>query len=129
MGGVSHGYTYSGHPVPAAVALETLKIYEERNIVGHVQKVGPVMQAGLREFADHPLVGEVRGVGLLAGVEMMADGANRQCFDPAAKVGPKMAPCGSTACKIHIMGLRLERDARGHQNATVKQYTLTLRKY
>ena len=52
--GFSHGYTYSGHPVPAAVALETLKIYEERDIVGHVQRVGPIMQARLREFSNHP---------------------------------------------------------------------------
>ena len=105
LGGFSHGYTYSGHPVPAAVALETLKIYEERNIVGHVQKVGPIMQAGLREFADHPLVGEVRGVGLLAGVEVMADGANRQCFDPAAKVGPKIqAFCEENGLLIRAMG-------------------------
>ena len=105
LGGFSHGYTYSGHPVPAAVALETLKIYEERDIVGHVQRVGPIMQARLREFSDHPLVGEVRGVGLLAGVEVMADGANRLSFDPAAKVGPKVqALCEENGLLIRAMG-------------------------
>ena len=104
LGGFSHGYTYSGHPVPAAVALETLKIYEERDIVGHVQQVGPVMQAGLRAFADHPLVGEVRGVGLLAGVEVMADGPGRVPFDPAAKVGPKIqALCEENGLLIRAM--------------------------
>ena len=105
LGGFSHGYTYSGHPVPAAVALETLKIYEERDIVGHVQRVGPTMQARLREFSDHPLVGEVRGVGLLAGVEVMADGANRLSFNPAAKVGPKVqALCEENGLLIRAMG-------------------------
>ena len=105
LGGFSHGYTYSGHPVPAAVALETLKIYEERDIVGHVRRVGPIMQAGLREFADHPLVGEVRGVGLLAGVEVMANKDNRQCFNPAAKVGPKIqALCEENGLLIRAMG-------------------------
>ena len=48
------------------------------------------MQDHLRKFADHPLVGEVRGVGLLAGVEVMADGPNRVPFEPTAKVGPKI---------------------------------------
>ena len=105
LGGFSHGYTYSGHPVAAAVALETLKIYEERDIVGHVQRVGPIMQARLRDFSDHPLVGEVRGVGLLAGVEVMADGANRLSFDPAAKVGPKVqALCEENGLLIRAMG-------------------------
>ncbi len=88
MGGFSHGYTYSGHPVPAAVAVETLKIYEERDIVGHVKRVSPTLLDGLKAFADHPLVGEVRGAGLLAGVEVVADKASKKAFDPAAKVGP-----------------------------------------
>ncbi len=105
LGSFSHGYTYSGHPVSAAVALETLKIYEERNIVGHVQQVGPVMQSALRNFGNHPLVGEVRGVGLLAGVEVMADGPNRIPFDPGAKVGPKlMAICEENGLLVRAMG-------------------------
>ncbi len=87
-GTFGHGYTYSAHPVPAAVALETLKIYEERNIIGHVRKVGPLMQEGLRRrFADHPLVGEVRGVGLIAAVELVADKKTKAGFNPAGKVG------------------------------------------
>jgi 4-aminobutyrate--pyruvate transaminase len=60
LGVFGHGYTYSGHPVAAAVALETLKIYEEENILGHVQSVMGHYQERLRSFADHPLVGEVR---------------------------------------------------------------------
>ena len=87
IGTFGHGFTYSGHPVPAAVALETLKIYEERDIVAQVRRVGPRLQDGLRRYADHPLVGEVRGVGLIAGVELVADRASKAPFDPAGKVG------------------------------------------
>ena len=88
VGTFAHGFTYSGHPVSAAVALETLAIYEERDIVGHVRDVAPRLQEGLRRFADHPLVGEVRGVGLVAGVELVKDKATRGKFDPAQQVGP-----------------------------------------
>jgi 4-aminobutyrate--pyruvate transaminase len=91
IGAFGHGYTYSGHPVAAAVALETLKIYEERDIVSHVQQVAPRLQEGLRRYADHPLVGEVRGVGLIAGVEMVADRASKAPFDPPGKVGAYFA--------------------------------------
>ncbi len=91
IGTFGHGYTYSGHPVPAAVALETLKIYEERDIVGQVQRVGPRLQQGLRRYADHPLVGEVRGVGLIGAIELVADRASKATFDPAGKVGAYFA--------------------------------------
>ncbi len=87
IGTFGHGFTYSGHPVPAAVALETLKIYEERDIVGHVRQVGPRLQEGLRRYADHPMVGEVRGIGLIAGVELVADRASKATFDPPGRVG------------------------------------------
>ncbi|MGF1630707.1 MAG: aspartate aminotransferase family protein [Kiloniellaceae bacterium] len=90
-GSFGHGYTYSAHPVAAAVALETLKIYEERNIVGHVRAVGPLLQDGLRRFAGHPLVGEVRGIGLIAAVELVADKAAKTPFDPAGRVGAYFA--------------------------------------
>lgn len=82
-----HGYTYGGHPVSAAVAVETLKIYEEIGMVGHVQSISPLMQDGLRQFKDHPLVGEVRGVGLVAAVELVEDKASKKAFDPSRKVG------------------------------------------
>jgi 4-aminobutyrate--pyruvate transaminase len=87
IGTFGHGFTYSGHPVPAAVALETLKIYEERDIVGHVRQVGPRLQEGLRRYADHPMVGEVRGVGLIAAVELVAERASKTAFDPPGRVG------------------------------------------
>ncbi len=88
LGNFAHGFTYAGHPVTTAVALETLRIYEEMDMLGHVRQVGPYMQARLRELADHPLVGEVRGVGLMCGIELVEDKATRKQFDPARKVGP-----------------------------------------
>jgi 4-aminobutyrate--pyruvate transaminase len=87
LGLFGHGGTYAGHPVSAAVALETLNIYEERDIVGHVQKMAPLLQAGLRSFSDHPLVGEVRGVGLIAGVEIIKNKETKEPFDPKLAVG------------------------------------------
>ncbi len=87
IGTFGHGYTYSGHPVPAAVAVEALKIYDEINIVDHVQTVGAHLQAELRRrFAGHELVGEVRGVGMIAAMELVADRDTRRSFDPKQKV-------------------------------------------
>jgi len=82
-----HGSTYAGHPVAAAVALETLTIYEERNIVDHVRAVGPRFQDGLRKFADHHLVGEVRGLGLVAAIELVRDKDTKAPFDAKQGVG------------------------------------------
>jgi 4-aminobutyrate--pyruvate transaminase len=87
LGYFAHGHTYGGHPAACAVALEALRLYEERDIVGHVQRVGPRLQAGLRRLADHPLVGDVRGVGLIAGVELVRDRASRAAFDPPGSAG------------------------------------------
>ena len=87
LGIFGHGYTYSAHPVPAAVALETLKIYEERDIVGRVRRVGPRLQAAIRSFNDHPLVGDARGLGLIGAVELVRDKSTRQGFDAKAGVG------------------------------------------
>jgi 4-aminobutyrate--pyruvate transaminase len=90
VGTWGHGFTYSGHPVSAAVAVETLKIYDEMDMVAHVSRVGAHMQAELRRrFAEHPLVGEVRGVGMVAAVELSEDRAARRAFDPARKMGPR----------------------------------------
>lgn len=90
LGTFGHGYTYAGHPVACAVALETLRIYEADRLVEHVREVGPLMQDGLAALRDHPLVGDVRGVGLFAGVELMADKASRTPFDPALKIGQRV---------------------------------------
>lgn len=93
LGSFTHGFTYSGHPVCSAVALETLKIYDERDIIGHVRTVAPGFQAGLRRFLDHPLVGDVRGVGLMAGLELVRDKATKQGFDAKAGVGTFFEQC------------------------------------
>jgi 4-aminobutyrate---pyruvate transaminase len=91
IGTFGHGFTYSGHPVPAAVAIETLKIYDELDIGTHVRAVGGHMQRELqRRFADHPLVGEVRGVGLIAAMELVADKDTHKNFDPKARVGARL---------------------------------------
>lgn len=87
IGVFGHGYTYSGHPLACAVALETLRIYADDNVVGHVQKVAPRLQAGLRRFAGHPIVGDVRGLGLIGAIELAADPAHRKPFDPKRGVG------------------------------------------
>ncbi len=91
IGTFGHGFTYSGHPVPAAVAIETLKIYDEMDMGTHVRRVGPYLQQALRErFLGHELVGEVRGTGLIAAMELVTDKATRKNFDPAMKVGPRL---------------------------------------
>lgn len=65
VGTFGHGYTYSGHPVACAVALETLRIYEDDDVIGHVQRVAPRLQHGLQRLSAHPLVGQARGLGLI----------------------------------------------------------------
>lgn len=86
IGTFGHGFTYGGHPVPAAVALETLKIYEERDIVGHVRAIMPRFQARLRALGAHPLVGEARGRGLIGTLELVRDKATKEPFDPSLGV-------------------------------------------
>jgi len=86
LGIFGHGYTYSAHPVPAAVALEALKIYEERDIVSQVRQVGPRLLDAIKGYADHPLIGDARGVGLIGAVEVVRDRATKQSFDPKAGV-------------------------------------------
>jgi 4-aminobutyrate--pyruvate transaminase len=87
IGVFGHGFTYGGHPVPAAVALECLNIYEERRLPEHTAQVGDRLGAGLRRLAEHPLVGEVRGEGLMWGVELVADKATKAAFPREWKVG------------------------------------------
>lgn len=84
-----HGYTYSGHPVASAVALRNLEILEKQNLVARVKDViGPYLQRRLHEtFDDHPLVGEVRGVGLLAAIELVPEKPKRSFFPRDLDVG------------------------------------------
>jgi len=86
----AHGITYSGHPVSSAVALETLKIYEERKIFDRVRALSPHFLKRLNSFADHPLVGECRGVGLIGAIELVKDKKTRQSFDATLMVGANL---------------------------------------
>ncbi len=94
VGVFGHGYTYSGHPLCAAVALRTLEIYEEDNIAAHVERITPIFADGVADLADHPLVGEARSVGLIGGFEIMADKKARRSFDPATGIMPKIMAFG-----------------------------------
>nr|WP_145551860.1 aminotransferase [Variovorax boronicumulans] len=91
LGSFGHGYTYSGHPVACAVALETLQVYEDEKLIDHVQALAPAFQAGLKSFAERRWVGNVRGVGLIGAIELMADKAARTPFAADRKAGYRFA--------------------------------------
>jgi 4-aminobutyrate--pyruvate transaminase len=86
IGTFGHGFTYSGHPVCAAVALETLQIYEEERIVDHVRRIAPQFQRRVAELGQHPLVGNARGLGLIGAAELVADKATKASFPATAGV-------------------------------------------
>lgn len=85
VGTFGHGYTYTGHPVAAAVALKTIEIFQERNILAHVRRVSPRFLTHLRTLCDHPLVGEAVGVGLIGAIEIVADKRGKKSF-PSEKL-------------------------------------------
>ncbi len=87
LGTFGHGFTYGGHPVAAAVALKTLEIYARDRIFEQAAAKAPHFQARLRKLGEHPLVGEARGMGLVGGVELVADKKSKQNFDPKRGVG------------------------------------------
>ncbi|MCB1448394.1 MAG: aminotransferase class III-fold pyridoxal phosphate-dependent enzyme, partial [Rhizobiaceae bacterium] len=89
IGTFGHGFTASGHPVATAVGLENLRIIEERDLVGNADRMGRVFQKRLSALAGYPLVGEVRGVGLIAGIELVADKATRRPFAAAGRAGAR----------------------------------------
>jgi 4-aminobutyrate--pyruvate transaminase len=80
IGVFGHGYTYTGHPVACAAALKTLEIYERENLFSHAAKVGEYMHSQLQRFADHDLVGEIRGKGLIAAIELVANKKTGESF-------------------------------------------------
>lgn len=77
VGVFGHGYTYSGHPVACAAALKTLEIYERDNLYAHAAEMGAYLQQRLAPLRDHERVGEVRGAGLIAAIELVEDRASR----------------------------------------------------
>ena len=92
VGVFGHGYTYSGHPVGCAVASKTLEIYQRDNLFDRAAKVGNYLQEQLARFEQHDLVGEVRGRGLIAAIEITADKASRSSL-PAAVAGYLAQAC------------------------------------
>ena len=87
-GEFTHGYTYSGHPVAAAAALENINIIKQEKLVEKVgAKIAPYFQQSLQQLAEHPLVGEVRGLGLVAAIELVQDKAKRQRYPANIGVG------------------------------------------
>lgn len=87
-GDLNHGFTYSGHPACAAVAVANIKLMRETGIVEQVQSdTGPYLQSCLQSLSDHPLVGEVRGIGMLGALELVADKQSRRYFDKRGDTG------------------------------------------
>ena len=81
-GDFNHGFTYSGHPVAAAVGLENLRILRDEKVITHVhEETAPYLQKRLRELNDHPLVGEVRGLGMLGAIELVKDKTTRARYE------------------------------------------------
>jgi len=92
LGVFGHGYTYTSHPVSCAAAMANLDIMERENLVEAAAKIGPYMQERLRAaFSERAMVGEVRGVGVIAAVEFVQDPAGKKAFDPSLKVAQRVA--------------------------------------
>ncbi|TNF88359.1 MAG: aminotransferase class III-fold pyridoxal phosphate-dependent enzyme [Gammaproteobacteria bacterium] len=105
LGNFSHGFTYSGHPVCAAVALKNLELMEERDLFAHAARMGDLMQDRMAELADHPLVGEVRGAGLIGALELVADKETRAAFPASKGVGAYcMGRCEANGLISRAMG-------------------------
>jgi L-2,4-diaminobutyrate transaminase len=96
LGAFSHGYTYSGHPIGVAAANAVLDIVEKDDLAGKAKTAGAYLQTRMREsFAHHPKVGEVRGIGMLAAIEFVADPKTKTRFEASEKIGARV----SKACR------------------------------
>ncbi|KAL9296227.1 hypothetical protein ACSQ67_022123 [Phaseolus vulgaris] len=105
LGAFSHGFTYSGHPVSCAVAIEALKIYKERNIVDQVNKISPRFQEGLKAYSDSPIIGEIRGTGLILGTEFTDNKSPNDPFPPEWGVGAYFgAQCQRLGMLVRVAG-------------------------
>jgi 4-aminobutyrate--pyruvate transaminase len=89
IGAFGHGFTYGGHPVSAAVALKAIEIYARDRLFERAAQLTPQFQARLAALNHHALVGEARGLGLIGGVELVANKKTRQGFAPAQGVAPR----------------------------------------
>ncbi len=100
MGDFAHGFTYSGHPVACAVAIENIRILKEEKLVDRVHdETGPYLANKMQEFLSHPLVGEVRNLGLMGAIELVQDKKTRKPFEPVGDTG--------TICRDHCFKLGL----------------------
>jgi len=104
VGAFGHGYTYSGHPVACAVASKVLAIYQRDSIFERAREMGDYLQAGLAGFRDHPLVGEVRGVGMIAALELVANKQTRQPFEGNAVAGFCQKACEDNGLILRALG-------------------------
>ena len=105
VGVFGHGYTYSGHPVACAVALKTLEIYEELNLFSHVEKIAPKFQERVNKIGTFEFVGEARGVGLIAALEIVKNKGTKENFDPYGKVGKQIAEiCQKNGLIVRAIG-------------------------
>ena len=94
----SHGFTYSGHPVAAAVALETIKILEERNIPRHVGTIGEFFKSELQKLHNFQNIANIRGVGLMAAFDLVPNNEHQQKFDPTIAAGSKFMELAEKQC-------------------------------
>ncbi|XP_073022783.1 gamma aminobutyrate transaminase 1, mitochondrial-like isoform X2 [Primulina eburnea] len=105
LGVFSHGFTYSGHPVSCAVALEALKIYKERNILDQVNSIAPKFQEGLKAFSASPIIGEIRGTGLILGTEFTDNKSPNDAFPPEWGVAAYFgAQCQENGMLVRVSG-------------------------
>ena len=105
VGVFAHGYTYSGHPVSCAVALKTLEIYERTKLFSHVSEVSIYFQNRVAKLASYDYVGEARGVGLVAGIELVKDKETKENFEPYGKIGMLLADaCQKNGLIVRAIG-------------------------
>lgn len=90
IGVLGHGFTYAGHPVTSAVALEVLNIYDEIDLLGRVRKLTPRFLHHIEKLREHPLVGDARSLGLIGAIDLVADRDARTAFPAALKIGAQL---------------------------------------
>ena len=104
VGVFGHGYTYTGHPAACAAALKTLEIYKRDDLFEHAAEMGEYLQTRLKEFDSHPLVGEVRGRGLLAAVELVANKHSGEAFNDTSVGAYAKQACQDNGLLIRAVG-------------------------
>ena len=92
LGPIGHGWTYSAHPICAAAGIANLELVDEMNLIANAGEVGAYLNSSMKQaLGDHPHVGDVRGEGLLCGIEFVEDKGSRRLYDPVGKIGPQIA--------------------------------------